>query len=50
MLEKNADEIAKVSVECADRQASAGTDDEMIIIVASRILEEHKAAFMELAR
>ena len=47
MTESEIDEMLNVS---EDKQNLAVADDEMIIAVASRILEEHKAAFLELAK
>lgn len=46
-MESKINEVLKVP---GDKQNLAVADDEMILAVASKILEEHKAAFMELAK
>ena len=47
MTESEIDEMLNVSEE---KQNLAVSDEEIILAVASRILEEHKAAFLELAK
>lgn len=46
-MESKINEVLKVR---GDKQNLAVTYDEMILVVASKILEEHKAAFLELAK
>ena len=47
MMESKINEVLK---EIRDKQNLAIADDEMILAIASKILEEHKAAFLELAK
>ena len=47
MTESEIDKMLNVSEE---KQNLAVSDEEIILAVASRILEEHKAAFLELAK
>lgn len=46
-MESKIEEVIKTP---DDKQSLAVADDEMILAIASRILEEHKAAFLELAK
>lgn len=47
MAESKIDEVLKVP---EDKQSLIVADDELILAVASGILEKHKAAFLELAK
>ncbi len=50
MTESKIDEVLNVPEEEKDKQGVIMADNEMIFAIASRILEEYQAAFLELAK